>query len=1277
MISAVGAKRAVICILGLMLVVFLSSSATAQSISFIYFDSEVGSGLQSGTIYARLSDSQHGGVTVRIETSDTTLSLVSPGETTAGARYVDVYVPNGSINAIFVVQGLEDTTGTVTITATAPGFAEVNQACDIVQPGVQVWNLAASNDVFDPVDEFLVQVGIVGGGGAYLVSTNKVRSGGPGLTATITNTNATAAELVTTPATGQVVTAEIAAGEKQTPSTVSGGGVGFDGLAAGTTDVTATIPGFITTDTATMTVTVEAPKITITSLPGEIGAGLQTGAVSATLSGGAHGGVMVHIESGDSSLALVADAYTNGGHGSLDIFAADGQIGVPFYVQGLEDTTGIVVISVSAPGFAPDAEAAEIVTPAYQIHGLPTSIDVFDAEDVFVVRVGIPATDLSLVYQTQRARAGGPGITATVVSSESTVGQLVTLTDTSHTVTVTISPVEYQTAGTVSTGGIAFDGIGLGTTTVSASIPNFLPTTAAYVDVEVTQPELIYQVPAEVGAGLRSGSSRVQLGASQHGGVTVHVEVDDTDIGLVSVHGDSVGEASVDIPMANGQYLAYFYIHGIEDTTGTVMLTTTAPGFTPETTTVDIVTPGICLYSSSLRTTIDTLDPPDPFQVSVGVPAGGNATVSAMEVRPGSPGVTVTATNSNAAIGILQTLTDSSGTVTTSVAAGESRSPTTVANGGVEFNGLSPGVTTVSVSAAGFLPMTSAAQNVTVTAPTISWIGLPGDVGSGLQTASLRAVLSVSNHGGVTVRIESTDPDIVLVSAAEEDTGEVYVDVEVLDGSTLVNFYAHGIDDTTGSVTIMATVPGFESSSEIIDVVQPALDIRDIGASVDVSDPPDAITINVGLGDAAFTRVNTLQKRRVGAPPLVATVVSSVSGTAEVVTLSDTSGTVAVDIYGGNSGSPATVAEGGVAIRGLAVGQTIVSATIPGFVLTGDGTRVVDVTNQSITYLGAPSAVGAGLQSGVVTARLGVSDHGGVTIHIESSDAGILLVASGAATPGTAVIDVPVTAGQTDATFYIHGIDDTTGTVTLTASVPTFNDGVMAMDIVAPAIQITSLPDSVDIVEGDVEFIVQVGIPENDLSGLAQLQSVRAGGVAKVAQIASSDDAIAGFVTTLETDDTVSVTIPVGTYQSAGTVTSGGVAFDPIANGVAIVTASASGIVETDAANKTVHVVGDLTGIGDGTPALALTLGQNVPNPFNPVTTIGFTVGQPDIVTLIVYDVSGRKVRTLVDRIMAPGMYSESWNGRDTHGDAVASGVYFYRLHAGSETLTKKMVFLK
>jgi hypothetical protein len=95
------------------------------------------------------------------------------------------------------------------------------------------------------------------------------------------------------------------------------------------------------------------------------------------------------------------------------------------------------------------------------------------------------------------------------------------------------------------------------------------------------------------------------------------------------------------------------------------------------------------------------------------------------------------------------------------------------------------------------------------------------------------------------------------------------------------------------------------------------------------------------------------------------------------------------------------------------------------------------------------------------------------------------------------------------------------------------------------------------------------------------------------------------------------------------------------------------------------------------TPALQLTLDQNHPNPFNPRTRIDYRIDRTRPVHLAVYDISGRVVRVLVDRNMHAGVYTETWDGRDTRGREVASGVYFYRLRAGTITLSRKATLLK
>jgi len=94
-------------------------------------------------------------------------------------------------------------------------------------------------------------------------------------------------------------------------------------------------------------------------------------------------------------------------------------------------------------------------------------------------------------------------------------------------------------------------------------------------------------------------------------------------------------------------------------------------------------------------------------------------------------------------------------------------------------------------------------------------------------------------------------------------------------------------------------------------------------------------------------------------------------------------------------------------------------------------------------------------------------------------------------------------------------------------------------------------------------------------------------------------------------------------------------------------------------------------------PAVATALEQNWPNPFNPTTEIAYSLSERGRVTLAVYDVLGRRVRTLVDRREDAGAHKARWNGLDDAGRSVPSGVYFYRMRAGRFVRTRKMVLIR
>lgn len=95
------------------------------------------------------------------------------------------------------------------------------------------------------------------------------------------------------------------------------------------------------------------------------------------------------------------------------------------------------------------------------------------------------------------------------------------------------------------------------------------------------------------------------------------------------------------------------------------------------------------------------------------------------------------------------------------------------------------------------------------------------------------------------------------------------------------------------------------------------------------------------------------------------------------------------------------------------------------------------------------------------------------------------------------------------------------------------------------------------------------------------------------------------------------------------------------------------------------------------TSALVFALGQNFPNPFNPATTITFTVPASEKVRLAVYDVRGALVKTLLDETLPAGTHVVRWDGTNSSGGVTGSGQYFYRLSAGSKTKTRKMLLLK
>lgn len=106
-------------------------------------------------------------------------------------------------------------------------------------------------------------------------------------------------------------------------------------------------------------------------------------------------------------------------------------------------------------------------------------------------------------------------------------------------------------------------------------------------------------------------------------------------------------------------------------------------------------------------------------------------------------------------------------------------------------------------------------------------------------------------------------------------------------------------------------------------------------------------------------------------------------------------------------------------------------------------------------------------------------------------------------------------------------------------------------------------------------------------------------------------------------------------------------------------------------------IVEDVSSTNEEVLPIVTAIYQNVPNPFNPETTIRFDLSNSVDVKLDIYNVKGQKIKTLVNTTLEPGVHTYIWQGEEDNGSPVASGVYFYKLKAGEFEQVRKMMVLK
>ena len=431
----------------------------------------------------------------------------------------------------------------------------------------------------------------------------------------------------------------------------------------------------------------------------------------------------------------------------------------------------------------------------------------------------------------------------------------------------------------------------------------------------------------------------------------------------------------------------------------------------------------------------------------------------------------MTISHTNPAVAQLVTTAGAGQSRTVTIVAGELDSPATVAAGGVAFDPIGGGSTTVNASATGV--RAAAPVTVTVSSPGITLLSVPPLLGAGLMAGGGTARLGATAHGGVTVRITSSNPELLLVSRTPTSATAAFVDVPVANGSTDASYWVHGVEEARGTVTLTATATGFTQTQGTTTVAETGLQLRSVPGTTTTLSPDTAIGVNIGVLNASGA-VAVFQALRTGAPTLSVTISHTNPAVAQLVTTAGAGQSRTVTIVAGEFDSPATVAAGGVAFDPIGGGSTTVNASATGVRAAAPVT--VTVSSPGITLLSVPPLLGAGLMAGGGTARLGATAHGGVTVRITSSNPEVLLVSRTPTSATAAFVDVPVANGSTDASYWVHGVEEARGTVTLTATAAGFTQTQGTTTVAETGLQLRSVPGTTTTLSPDTAIGVNIGV---------------------------------------------------------------------------------------------------------------------------------------------------------------------------------------------------------
>ncbi len=550
------------------------------------------------------------------------------------------------------------------------------------------------------------------------------------------------------------------------------------------------------------------------------------------------GGITVTITSLDPTKLLLATDPVSAGQATVTaMIPANGTAIFPgFWAHGLV-SSGAAQVRVSSPGYVP-ATATVSFTPsgfvlsAGQGTNFTTTLGVGNTA-LTVTPAALDSSNAVITGIIGRVR-GGLNVSVTVTSGTPSVG------------TIEGSPVAF--AGGSTSGTASFHPVAAGTSVISVvAPPGFAtPSSGAQLTATVQQPNISLN-PLAVGANLQAGSIAVLQAPAPSGGTSITITSSDPSKVKVSANPQVEGSGSVVLPVAQGQTTSpTFYVQAIAGAGASGQLTASAPGYVSHTADVVIIPSGFVIVGpdgvAGQSFSTSTIAPAPQVRAMVMELTSQLVPINAGQIRGGLT-VNVPIISSDTSVG---TINNSPAVLQP----GDSANRNTVT-----FRALSLGNTILSLgtpSVTGFsTPTTNTTLTATVTQPQIT-IGIAATtIGKDLQVRGSGSLSAPAPSGGLQITIHRTSGTAVLLSTSPTAQGSDTIIVTVPAGSTggglFPAFYVQATD-STGTATITADAPGWQSSSITIQLAPSGFALIGLnGMGQDFGTPLNAGSISLGL----------------------------------------------------------------------------------------------------------------------------------------------------------------------------------------------------------------------------------------------------------------------------------------------------------------------------------------------------------------------------------------------------------------------------------------------